>query len=59
MLDYAKAVYHSPVGDIESGWHCDEGGKFSYEFVIPANTSADIILPDGRKERVAAGRHRF
>lgn len=59
MLDYAKAVYHSPVGDIESGWHCDEGGKFSYEFVIPANTSADIILPDGRKEHVAAGKHCF
>ena len=56
MLDYAKAVYHSPVGDIESGWRC-EGGKFSYEFVIPANTSADIILPDGRKENVSAGRH--
>ena len=58
MLDDAKAVYHSPVGDIESGWRC-EGGKFVYEFVIPANTSADIILPDGRKEHVAAGKHCF
>lgn len=58
MLDYAKAVYHSPVGDIESGWRC-EGGKFVYEFVIPANTGADIVLPDGRRERIAAGRHCF
>ena len=58
MLDYAKAVYHSPVGDIESGWRC-EGGKFVYEFVIPANASADIMLPDGRKEHVVAGRHCF
>ncbi len=58
MLDYAKAVYHSPVGAIESGWRC-EGEKFVYEFVIPANTSAMIVLPDGRKERVAAGRYCF
>ncbi|MDE7187974.1 MAG: glycoside hydrolase family 78 protein [Lachnospiraceae bacterium] len=58
MLDYAKAVYHSPVGDIESGWRC-EGEKFVYEIVVTANTSASILLPDGRKERVAAGRHCF
>ncbi len=58
MLDYAKAVYHSPVGDIESGWRCEDG-KFVYEFVIPANASAVIILPDGRRERVAAGKYCF
>ncbi len=58
MLDYAKAVYHSPAGDIESGWRCEDG-KFVYEFVIPANASAVIILPDGRRERVAAGKYCF
>ena len=56
LLDYAKAVYHSPVGDIESGWRCEDG-RFVYEFVIPANTSAVIVLPDGRSERVAAGKY--
>ena len=58
MLEDAKAVYHSPVGDIESGWR-REGEGFVYEFAIPANASALIVLPDGREERVAAGRHCF
>lgn len=58
MLDYAKAVYHSPVGDIESGWR-REGEGFAYDFAIPANTKAYILLPDGREEWVAAGRHCF
>ncbi len=58
MLEDAKAVYHSPVGEIESGWR-REGEGFVYEFAIPANASALIVLPDGREERVAAGRHCF
>lgn len=58
MLDYAKAVYHSPAGDIESGWR-REGEGFVYEFAVPANARAQILLPDGREEWVAAGRHCF
>lgn len=58
LLNYARAVYHSPVGDIESSWRC-EGEGFVYEFVIPANARASIVLPDGRKECVGAGRYCF
>ena len=33
--------------------------KYVYEIEIPANTTADIVLPDGRKETVGVGTWRF
>lgn len=58
VLQYARAVYQSPAGEIVSGWRC-EGDQVVYEMEIPANTEAEIILPDGRREMVAAGSYRF
>ncbi len=55
-LQYAKASYLSPLGEIVSGWQY-EGEKLTYEIEIPANAEADIILPDGRQEHLAAGRY--
>ena len=57
-LKYARAVYLSPVGEIISGWKY-EGDRLGYEGEIPANTEAEIILPDGRRECVTAGKYRF
>ena len=57
-LQYARAVYRSPAGEITSGWKY-EGDGIVYEIRIPANTEAEIILPDGRKERVTAGSYQF
>ncbi|MBP3488704.1 MAG: family 78 glycoside hydrolase catalytic domain [Roseburia sp.] len=57
-LKYARAVYDSPLGEIVSGWKYD-GDTVTYEIQIPANTQADIILPDGRTEKVSAGRYNF
>lgn len=55
---YAKAVYDSVYGRIESGWKkTDEGMK--YHIVIPSNTTAEIILPDGRNFTVEAGTYDF
>ena len=53
-LGYAKATYQSPIGAITSGWKY-EGDKVVYEIVIPANTQAEVILPDGRKTVLGAG----
>ena len=47
-LSHAKAVYDSPVGRIESGWKY-EGDKITFEFVIPVNTVAEVVLPNGEK----------
>ena len=55
-LGFAKAAYDSPAGRIVSGWRYD-GDAVTYEFEIPANLTADIALPDGRKLTLAPGKH--
>ena len=57
-LGYAKAVYDSPAGRIESGWRY-EGDTVTYEFTIPTNITAHIHLPDGRTRMLSAGTHRL
>jgi len=57
-LGYAKAVYDSPAGRIESGWRY-EGDTVAYEFTIPTNITAHIHLPDGRTRMLSAGTHRL
>ena len=55
-LGWAKAAYDSPAGRIVSGWRYD-GDAVTYEFEIPANLTADVTLPDGRKFTLAPGKH--
>lgn len=57
-LTEVRAEYMSPYGKVISGWKKTESG-IAYEIVIPANTAAEIILPDGREEMVGAGTHTF
>ena len=57
-LGYAKAVYDSPVGRIESSWRY-AGDSVCYEFTIPSNMTADIHLPDGRVMTLSAGTHKI
>ena len=57
-IGYMTATYDSPLGTITSGWKYDEDGKVSYHFVIPANNTATVILPDGVHE-LEAGEYDF
>ncbi|MDE7282795.1 MAG: hypothetical protein K2N85_04315, partial [Lachnospiraceae bacterium] len=57
-LQHARAVYNSPVGEIVSGWRYEED-KVIYEIQIPSNGEAEVILPDGRREILAAGSYRL
>lgn len=43
-MDYARAVYESPYGRIESGWEI-ENGILKVQVVVPPNTTAEIVLP--------------
>lgn len=45
-LRWAKASYLSAAGRFESGWQIDEQGSLSFEFSIPFNAGAQVILPD-------------
>ncbi len=53
-LGFARAHLESPHGRIESEWHL-EGETLRYRFVVPANTSAQIRLPNGEEREVGAG----
>jgi alpha-L-rhamnosidase len=50
-LSFAKAEYESAYGKIMSAWTMKEGNR-TVDVVIPANTTATIILPDARAEEV-------
>ena len=54
MLQYAKAVYKSPVGEIISGWKYEQD-MVVYEIQIPPNTEAKLILPDKEEKMLTAG----
>ena len=57
-LTYAKGAYQSIYGKVESCWKkTAEGTKFIV--TIPANTTAEIRLPDGVLHSVKAGTHSF
>jgi alpha-L-rhamnosidase len=57
-LTHAEASYRSLYGEIKSRWEKTDGGvKFTIE--IPANCTAEIRLPDGRRETVRAGRYEY
>ncbi len=55
-LQYAKATYRSPIGDISSSWRYQDD-LIHYELSIPANVQADVILADGRRLTLRAGTH--
>ena len=44
-FSYMKGRYDSIYGMIESGWTVDEGGAFTYNASVPANTTATLYLP--------------
>ena len=58
VLAHAEAVWNSPVGRVGSSWRY-EGNTLYMSFSVPANTGADIILPDGRKYSVSAGEYEY
>lgn len=43
-LQYARAVYQSPVGEIVSGWRYD-GDEVIYEIRTPANVEVEVDCP--------------
>ncbi len=50
-----KAIYDSASGRIASAWEYDASGAWTWRYTVPANTTATVILPDGRTFERAAG----
>ena len=57
-LEHADAEYLSPYGKVRSAWK-RENGMIMYTVEIPANCTADIALPNGKREKATAGRYTY
>lgn len=55
---HASAAYNSIYGRIESGWKRGED-KIVYTITIPANTTAEIVLPGASARTVTAGTYTY
>ncbi len=55
---YATTSYDSVYGKVTSGWK-KENDQYHYRIEIPANTTAEIRLPDGSVHMVKAGSYQF
>ncbi len=50
-LAFARATYKSIYGEITSDWKI-ENNTLTYDIDIPANTSATVLLPDAKMDKV-------
>ncbi|MEH7493858.1 family 78 glycoside hydrolase catalytic domain, partial [Neobacillus niacini] len=57
-LTFAKARYNSVYGEVVSSW-TKEDGKYIFNIEVPSNTKATIILPDGQRYEVEAGKYQY
>lgn len=57
-LQNAETRHETPYGTVSSSWTVN-GNDFSLEVVVPANTTATVILPDGKEEVVGSGSYKF
>ena len=55
-IGYVKASYDSPLGMICSSWKYSSG-LCRFEIDIPENAEAEVILPNGFRERIWPGKH--
>ena len=58
-LDFVRCSYESVVGRIESSWR-RKGDCFEWDIFVPANTTAEVFLPDVggyRQMTLGSGRH--
>ena len=57
-MSWAKSSYKSIYGLIESSWK-KQDNKFLLHVKIPCNTSATVVLPDGKQHEVGSGSYEF
>ena len=57
-LTHAAAEFESVYGTIRSSWLID-GDQIRFTFEVPANTTAEIVLPDKSRYQVGSGKYCF
>lgn len=57
-LEWVKTRHETLYGSIAINWK-RENGKFYLSVDVPGNTTANVILPNGRKKTVKSGKYNF
>jgi len=57
-LDHFEATFEGPYGAITSRWK-KKGKGVDVEIILPANSTATLVLPDGEQRVLPAGSHRI
>ncbi|MFE5408984.1 family 78 glycoside hydrolase catalytic domain [Microbacterium sp. NPDC056569] len=57
-FDHARAEHLTPYGTARAGW-VREDGVIRVEATVPPNTTAVVVLPDGRELEVGSGTHEW
>lgn len=57
-IEWAERIYESEYGSIVSRWE-KKDGKLVLKVEIPCNTTAEIILPDGKVYQVGSGKYEY
>ena len=58
QLEWAKGNYHSIAGNIEVSW-TRRNRQFTLNIAVPVNTTATVVLPDGKEHKVGSGKYSF
>jgi alpha-L-rhamnosidase len=57
-MQWAKASYRSAAGLFESGWRIGNDGRLFFEFTIPFNAEAQVVLPDANAKGILVNREK-
>lgn len=57
-LSFANVSYETPYGQVASNWR-KSLTTYHWEVTVPCNTTATLVLPDGREEQVGSGTYQF
>jgi alpha-L-rhamnosidase len=57
-FDHAWAEHLTPYGTARSGWSRQDGAV-RIEAIVPPNTTAVVVLPDGREFEIGSGSHEW
>ena len=58
-ITWAQCAYDSVRGRIEVGWRIAEDGMFGLTCTVPADVTAEVVLPNGERYEVDGGTRRF
>lgn len=58
-LDFCGGEFDTPYGRVGSKWEYLDDGRVKYTVLVPCNTTASIILPNGDAYEKASGRYEF